>query len=208
MIINKDTRVYGSFSLKAGNNGCKFFNEKFTEYNINAIYKSFSITDIKDAVISAKTLGFSGFAVSMPFKKEILLYLDELSKECKIIGACNTVVNNNGKLIGHNTDYIGVKPLLEGHKEIIILGDGGMASAVRYCCSILNINIELITRRKWEIIKDLKNRVIVNCTPVTNLNIDKSNIFIDTIPTTENGLRIFRNLAREQFFLYTGIKIN
>lgn len=208
MNINKDTKLYGSFSLRAGNNGCKFFNEKFREYNIDAIYKSFSITNIKDAVSSAKILGFSGFAISMPFKKEILFYLDELSVECKEIGACNTVINDNGKLIGYNTDYIGVKPLLEGHKEIIILGDGGMASAVRYCCSLLGINIEWITRRKWDSIEDLRNRVIVNCTPVTNLKVNESNIFIDTIPTTENGIQIFKTLAKEQFFLYTGLKIN
>ena len=69
--INKDTKLYGSFSIKAGNNGCKTFNACFDHYEMNAIYKSFSVTDIKDAVLSAKTLGFSGFAVSMPFKIEI-----------------------------------------------------------------------------------------------------------------------------------------
>lgn len=207
MTINKDTKIYGSFSLKAGNNGTRFFNEKFKEYNIDAIYKSFSISNIKDAINATKTLNFSGFAVSMPFKKEVILYLDELSEECRKIGACNTVINDNGKLIGYNTDYLGVIDFLKGYESVVILGNGGMADAVNYCCDLLKINVKFITRRNWYDISNLRNEFIINCTPVSEINIHSSNIFIDTIPTTETGLKIFNKLAHEQFFLYTGIKI-
>jgi shikimate dehydrogenase len=74
MYIDKDTLLFGSFSEKAGNVGCLIFNKCFQYYKLNAIYKSFSIDNLHDAIISAKCLGFSGFAVSMPFKNKILTY--------------------------------------------------------------------------------------------------------------------------------------
>ena len=76
-MINKDTLLFGSFSKKAGNNGCIIFNKCFLFYNINAIYKSFSIDKLDEAIISALCLKFSGFAVSMPYKSEIIPYLSE-----------------------------------------------------------------------------------------------------------------------------------
>ena len=66
-MINKDTKIYGSFSSSPGNNGCEFFNKEFEDRNINAIYKSFYSDDIKKSIEAVKTLSISGFAVSMPF---------------------------------------------------------------------------------------------------------------------------------------------
>ena len=71
-MINKDTKIYGSFSNNPGNNGCKFFNSKFKEDNINAIYKSFYSSNIRDSINAVKILGIKGCAISMPFK--VLLY--------------------------------------------------------------------------------------------------------------------------------------
>lgn len=209
MNINKDTKIYGSFSQKAGNNGNIFFNKYFQFYDINAIYKSFSIDSIEDAVKAAKILKFGGFAVSMPFKKEILKFVDELSDEVKIIEAANTIVNYNGKLIAYNTDYFAIQEILSKLKinKLIILGYGGMAQSSAYAADLLNIDYEFITRKNWDEIKKIQNKTVLNCTPVINIDIDKSNIFIDTIPTTEDGKKIHQILAKEQFFLYTGIKI-
>ena len=207
MIINKDTKIYGSFSLNAGNNGNIFFNNYFEIFKINAIYKSFSIKNIELAVKSAKCLNFGGFAVSMPFKREVIKFVDEISPEVTRIGACNTVINKNDKLIAYNTDYLSIKSIISIYDNIIILGNGGMASASRYAANLLNISFETITRKNWNEIKNLKNKVILNCTPVSNIEIDNSNIFIDTLPTTESGINIHRIQAKEQFYLYTGIKI-
>ena len=130
-MINKDTKLYGSFSIKSGNNGCVFFNNAFIKFKIDALYRSYSVKSIKDAVFSAKTLGFSGFAVSMPFKIEVLKYVDELSEEVEMIGSANTVVNNNGILKAHNTDYHASSLLMsEIEKEIYILGNGGLFTAL------------------------------------------------------------------------------
>ena len=72
MQINRDTKIYCSFSNNPGNNGCLFFNQKFQKENKNAIYKSFYSDNILQSVEAVKTLKISGFAVSMPFKIEIL----------------------------------------------------------------------------------------------------------------------------------------
>ena len=80
MLINKDTKIYCSFSSNPGNNGCEFFNNKFQDQNINAIYKSFYSDNIEDSIKAVKTLDIKGFAISMPFKVEVLNYVDELSQ--------------------------------------------------------------------------------------------------------------------------------
>ena len=78
---------------------------------LNAIYKSFYSDDIVKSINAVKALDISGFAVSMPFKKEIIEYVDEVDEVVKKIGSCNTVINSKGYLKAFNTDWIGVKKI-------------------------------------------------------------------------------------------------
>jgi shikimate dehydrogenase len=205
-MINKDTRIYGSFSMNPGNNGCIFFNGMFEKYNINALYKSFYIDNIEKAVKCAKWLNFGGFAVSMPFKKDIIKYVDHVSESVNKIGSCNTVVIEAGLLTAFNTDYIAVIETIKSQSEIIILGDGGFSLAAQYAAKIASIKYDVINRKRWNEITDLRNKFIFNCTPVTNLPIHESNTFIDGIPTSETGKKLANIQAYEQFYLYTGIR--
>lgn len=216
MNINKDTKLYGSFSDNPGNNGCIFFNNEFEKHEINAIYKSFYSTDAQKLVESAKHLNFSGFALSMPLKVEIMKYIDEIDNSAYDIGAVNTVVNEKGKLIGYNTDYIGVKEYLINYHPsinfITILGNGGFSKAVQYACNNLNIKYKIITRNNWDL-TELKG-IVFNATPVdvkTSINEFSKEYpmcyLIDGRPFTETGKIIANLQAKEQFFLYTGIKI-
>lgn len=206
-MINKDTVLFGSFSKQAGNNGCKFFNEKFKNENVNAIYKSFSINDIKLALQSAKTLGFGGFAVSMPFKTEIIDLLDILDEHAGNIGAVNTVTNINGKLTGYNTDYLAIKEVLlvESVTNLYIIGTGGFSKAAQYACQIMNIPYKIIDRTNFGNLDFVKNSTILNCTPVENISVDDSNKFIDGIPTTPTGHWIANIQAEHQYKLYKNI---
>jgi len=219
MEINSETKLYGSFSQKAGNLGCKVFNTAFQHLNINAIYKSFSIKDIMKTVEAARILNFQAFAVSMPFKIEVLRYVDIISEECKTIGAANTIINNDGVLTAYNTDvYAASKALhmvvvhgtLINHKKLVILGKGGYSKAVQYAAKnvvgIKHSKIEIITRNNWDDIKETKDSVIYNCTPVENIEVDKSNYFIDCITTTVWGKRLSEWQASKQFEMYTGQK--
>ena len=211
MYINKDTLMFGSFSQKAGNVGCEFFNTMFEKYNINAIYKSFSVTNIEDAVKAAKCLNFSGFAISMPYKNNVLQYLDEIDDTVKGTRSCNTVIIKDNKLYGFNTDYFAVKKYLEVIKTKInilyILGNGGYSKSVQICCKDLDINFKIITRNDWDIIKNIKNSYIFNCTPLEDINIDTTNIYINCINTSNTGKELAIIQAKLQFKLYTSIHV-
>ena len=102
--INKDTEIYCSFAEDAGNTGCQMMNTAFYYHGLNKIYKSFSVRDIESAVNAVLTLGIRGFAVTMPYKVQVLKYVHDMENSVKKIGAANTVLNTNGRLKAYNTD--------------------------------------------------------------------------------------------------------
>ena len=150
-MIDKDTLLYGSFAKQAGSKGCKFFNTAFQKLAINAIYKSFSVDDISLAIQAMKTLHMKAAAITMPFKRVVLEYVDSVSKDVEMIGASNTIINNDGILHAENTDWMSVKDMLESKqvKNLTILGNGGYADAVKYACKLLDITTTSITRSNW-----------------------------------------------------------
>ncbi len=206
MKINKDTLIFGSFSSNPGNNGCIYFNGKFEADNINAIYKSWKITSIENALKAMKTLDIKGVGISMPFKESVISYIDEMDDNVKTIGVCNTIINKNNRLIGYNTDYYAInKYLLEKqYKHIYILGNGGYSKTIQYTCKRLNISYEIITRKNWFEINKIKDGIIFNATPLENIynNINSSNIYIDCIPTTETGKILAKYQAEQQYNIY------
>ena len=208
-MIDKDTKLYGSFSIKAGSVGCRIFNTSFKYDNINAIYKSFSVNNIEEAINSAKCLSFSGFAVSMPFKSQIIKFLDETDEVVKKVGTCNTVLIKDNKLIGFNTDYLAIESFLsnvDDLKFIYILGNGCYSKNVQYYCNQNNINFKVINRKIWNEILSIKNSIIFNCTPVDDIKYDKSNFFIDCINTSNTGNKLAKLQASIQYKIYTGLE--
>ena len=207
IMINKDTKIYCSFSSNPGNNGCIFFNDEFERNGIDAIYKSFYSDDIKKSIEAVKSLGIKGFALSMPFKIEALDYVDEVEDSAKKIGSINTVVNKGGYLKGYNTDWIGVKKYFEIRRfdSIYIIGNGGFSKAVQYTCNVMDIGFVIITRENWNIIEELEDKIIFNATPV---DINTDNFLIDGRPHTDTGREIALYQAKEQFKIYTGVEID
>ena len=113
-------------------------NESFRTLNLDYVYLCFDVTEetLPTAVNGLKTCGIKGFNLTMPCKNKVVELLDELSPAAQMIGAVNTVVNDNGKLIGYNTDGIGfMKSVIDaGHdvivKTITVMGAGGAATAI------------------------------------------------------------------------------
>lgn len=204
-MINKDTKIFGSFSNNPGNNGCLFFNEGFKRHNVNAIYKSFFSEDIERTISSVKHLKFSGFSLSMPLKKSVYDYLDEYDESVIKIGASNTVLINNDKLYGYNTDWLGIYNFFYGkdYKHINVIGTGGFASAIMFAFTKLNISFSIISRKDIQNIDDVENQHFINATP-KGIKSDK-NIILDARPFTDFGKQIFELQAKEQFKLYTGL---
>lgn len=200
--INKDTKLYGSFSSNPGNNGCMFFNNKFQQDGINAIYKSFYSDNILSSIVAAKILKFSGFAVSMPFKAKVLGHVDEIDPAAEAIGAANTIVIKDGRLKAYNTDWIGVYKylsILTKPEQLFILGNGGFGRAVQYACTQLNIPYKFILRAEWDKVPNLDGMVF-NATPV---DVEVRGTLIDGRPFVEGQGRIIADLqAEEQYKLY------
>jgi len=211
--VNKDTEIYCSFAKKAGNTGCQMMNSAFYYYGLNKIYKSFSVDNIEEAVNAVKTLNIKGFAITMPYKKEVLEFVDEMDYNVGAIGAANTVMNEDGKLVAYNTDYLAALNYLSYYKysnykdwnDFYILGNGGYALAVKAAADELDMKYTNITRDNWDILSNIKDSLIYNCTPVENLNTE-SNILIDCIVTTETGLKLATAQASHQFKLYTKLE--
>ena len=213
--VNKDTEIYCSFAKTAGNTGCQMMNSAFYYYRLNKLYKSFSIDNIKDAVRAVKTLNIKGFAITMPYKKQVLEYVDSMEDCVKEIGAANTVINKNNKLHAYNTDYLAALEYLKYYKHkdysdwnnFYILGNGGYEAAVKSAAKKLNMEFINITRNNWDLIFNIKHSLIYNCTPIETLNfLHEDNIFIDCIVTTETGLKLATMQASHQFNLYTNLE--
>jgi len=200
--INKDTKLYGSFSSNPGNNGCMFFNNKFQQDGVNAIYKSFYSDNILSSIVAAKILKFSGFAISMPFKAKVLSHVDEIDSAAEAIGAANTIVNKDGWLKAYNTDWVGVYnylALLTKPEQLFILGNGGFGRAVQYACTQLNIPCKFILRAEWDRVPNLDGMVF-NATPA---DVEVKGTLIDGRPFIEGQGRMIADLqAEEQYKLY------
>lgn len=113
-------------------------NEAFRMLSLDYVYLCFDVTEntLTQAVNGLKACGIRGFNLTMPCKNKIVDLLDELSPSARLIGAVNTVVNENGRLVGYNTDGIGFMRSVEnaGHhitgKTITLMGAGGAATAI------------------------------------------------------------------------------
>lgn len=123
----------------------------YQELELEFRYISVESQTLEPAVRSMIELGFRGFGVSMPFKLDIMPFLHEISADVASIGACNTVVNNNGRLTGHNTDWRGAMDALreEGIQRpgrALIMGAGGAARALIFGLQQAGWHVEIVAR--------------------------------------------------------------
>lgn len=140
--IDSYTIMYGVFGDPIRHSKSPIMlNRAFEAAGINSAYAAFHILPgtLKDAVAGIRALGFRGVNVTIPHKVEVMDYLDEVDEGARIIGAVNTIVNDNGKLVGYNTDGIGyVRSLKEETgidlrgRKVLMLGAGGAARGVGY----------------------------------------------------------------------------
>lgn len=138
-MISGRTKLTGFFAKPASHSLSPLMhNLAFSHWGIDAVYLAFEVdqTNLRQAVESIRTLDMLGVNVSMPNKTAVLAYLDQLSPEAELIGAVNTIVYQEQRLIGYNTDGMGfVRSVNEtGHpiknQKIVVLGAGGAAKAI------------------------------------------------------------------------------
>lgn len=174
-----------SYSFSKG-----YFTEKFSDEHFKGCsYENFDIPEINHFTTLTKTNpDLKGLNVTIPYKQQVLPFLDKLSKKATLIGAVNTIkFTKKGKLKGYNTDYYGfkksLKPLLKSHhKKALILGTGGASKAVAYALDELGILYTFVSREAKENIIDYN---LINATTFDNYQIIINSTPVGTSPNIE-----------------------
>ena len=154
----------------------KYFNEKFESEKIDAEYSLYPTENLTGERMNELMNSLDGMNVTMPYKKDVIAYLDRLDETAEAIGAVNVIHDR----VGYNTDCLGfidsIRPLLrEYDKKALVLGTGGASKAVCFGLKKLGISPTLVSRTPQEGMlgyEDLTEAVmseytvIVNCTPL------------------------------------------
>lgn len=155
---------------------------------------------------------FTGLNVTIPYKKAVIPYLDELSPQAKMLGAVNTIVRRKGKLIGHNTDYFGFQTMIAESglkvfgKKVLVLGSGGASNTAVAVLNELGANVVVISRNGENNYGNLYLHkdayAIVNTTPVGMYpNTGCSPVDLTQFPHVQGVLDVVYNPARTQLLL-------
>lgn len=186
-----EKNVYGlvgkdiSYSFSKG-----YFTDKFSDLKLDAhSYENFdlgSISEFPDMLLTHPDI--RGLNVTIPYKQEIIPYLDTLDAQALQIGAVNTIEFKENKRIGHNTDAYGFRNSIETHirphhKKALILGTGGASKAIAYVLGQLAIDFIYVSRNPSvnrigysDVNEDIlkTHTVLINCTPLgTHPNVDQ-----------------------------------
>lgn len=178
-------KLYGLIGYPLGHSFSKqYFTEKFARESLtDCIFEAFPISSIDEFPSLLKdNPELKALCVTIPYKEQVLKYIDVLSEEVKEIGAANSIKIENGKLTAYNTDIAGFKISFEEklqphHKKALVLGTGGAAKAVQYVLRQMKMAYMVVTRNTNDqpghisydavdaaMIKEYS--VIINCTPV------------------------------------------
>ncbi|MEH7223177.1 shikimate dehydrogenase [Bacillus sp. JJ1566] len=171
-------------------------NDIFEHYNLKARYHAFHVApgEVKAAMKGIKALGIAGINVTIPHKIDVIEYLDEVEEVAANIGAVNTIVNENGKLIGYNTDGNGfirsLNQVISNEElrsaKVLLIGAGGAARGIFISLAAMGVkNIDIVNRtvdRAKAIIDDCKYAVDAHALGFTETEADlgKYQVIVNT----------------------------
>ena len=183
---NPTTRIMGVAGYPCAHSlSPKLFNALIDRYHLDYHYTWFEDPELDEIMDVARAVDAKGLSVTLPFKRDVIEYLDEIDEHAaRQIGAVNTVVFSCGTSIGYNTDWIGVrKPLvsMKGAKAVL-LGAGGVAAGAAYALTDLSMDVTILNRTPekaqtlaerfgcrwgtWEDFDRIKPDLVVNATPL------------------------------------------
>ena len=187
----------------------KLHNHWLTKNNIKAVYdrKKISEGDLQSIISQVKEKKINGINVTVPFKKAVIPYLDQLSPEAEQTQSVNTIILSNDNLVGHNTDIAGFTKAIEElnfnikGKKIFILGAGGVVPSIIFALKKMNVFQIIISNRTKKKAEDLKSQfhsletvdwghitdfdVIINA---TSLGLNEETINLDFSKSINNKL--------------------
>jgi shikimate dehydrogenase len=128
-------------------------NGAFRRLGWNAVYLAFEVKNVEEALRGVRGLGVRGVSVTIPFKTEVLPFLDKVEGLARKVGAVNTIVNRRGRLIGYNTDCEGALTALEKRvdlrgKKVALLGAGGAARAIGFGLKERGLGVVVVNRSR------------------------------------------------------------
>jgi shikimate dehydrogenase len=158
----------------------------YSKMGIDARYVPFCVENLEDAVRGIRGLNICGVSVTIPFKTTVMKYLDALDDSTLKIGAVNTILNRNGKLTGHNTDWMGLTIALKESMEIegknfVVLGAGGTARSAVYAI-LKEGGIPIILNRTIEKGKELAAEFGCEFYHIDDIGKIKADCLINTTP--------------------------
>jgi shikimate dehydrogenase len=180
------TRVMGVAGYPcAHSRSPNLFNMLFDHYQLNYHYTWFEDPELDEIMEVARAIDAKGLSVTIPFKHDVIEYLDEIDEHAaQEIGAVNTVVFACGTAIGYNTDWLGVRKPLIGLKgsRAVLLGAGGVAAGAAYALMDLGMEVTILNRTlknaqqlaerfgcawgTWDEFDRIKPDLVVNATPL------------------------------------------
>lgn len=181
------SKIYGLIGYPLTHSfSMRYFNNKFESENIDAEYVNFEIPDIGDLMeVISENPELSGLNVTIPYKEQIIPYMDEMDSEAALIGAVNVVKiirgrNGDIRLKGYNSDAMGfqnsIAPLInDNRRKALILGTGGASKAVHRALVNLGVEPVFVSRHPesgelayTDLTSEVmaEHRVIINCTPL------------------------------------------
>ncbi|MDQ2862587.1 MAG: shikimate dehydrogenase [Bacteroidota bacterium] len=177
-------KIYGLIGNPLGHSfSQKYFTDKFEREKIkDCAYQNFEIKDLQKEISSLKNDPIiSGLNVTIPYKSDVISFLDETSAVCKEINACNCIKVVDKKWLGFNTDVIGFKNtfishLQPQHTKALILGTGGSSKAVAYVLKGLGIDFLFVSR------KGTGSAAIINYDSLSKELMEEFTIVINTSP--------------------------
>ena len=200
--------VCGLLGRTLGHSYSPQIHEKLSDYE----YRLFEV-EPENLERFLKETGFSGLNVTIPYKKDVIPCLDELSPAAKKVGAVNTIVRrNDGTLIGHNTDCFGFQTMVRHsgldvrNKKVLVLGTGGASSMAVAVLKDLGAKVVTISRSGENNYDNLTLHsdasVIVNATPVGMYpKVGISHVDLNLFSKLEGVLDLIYNPARTQILL-------
>jgi len=189
MKIDQHTEIYGIIGRPLGHTlSPVMHNAAFEACKLNAVYLAFETFDPEVVLRTVRALNIRGLSVTIPYKSAVMPLLDEIDPLAAQIGAVNTIVNRNGRLLGLNTDALGGLKALEKNRIIInektclIIGAGGAARALAWGLKSKGARVIITNRSEakgaalaaeldcaftlWEKRADQKAEILVQTTPV------------------------------------------
>ncbi|HSQ88687.1 shikimate dehydrogenase [Romboutsia sp.] len=199
MNINSTTKIIGLLGHPVKHSfSPNIHNYLFEKYSQDNIYCCFDVEEekIKEGIEGIKSLGIKGCNVTIPHKVNIITYLDNIDNKARLIGAVNTIKNENGILNGYNTDGLGfVKSILDKgydlkNKKIMIIGAGGACRSIAIELASIDVSSIDIRNRSInkanEIVDIIKNNfnTKILCSPksIDEKDLNNIDILINTTP--------------------------